>query len=265
MTLDGSASYDPDRRRADLPVDADRRPRVTLATPTAAKTTFTAVTGQTYVFKLTVTDSGRRCPLPPRPRVTAGSATRGDDRTLRRHPEQHHGGPEFHFDLGGAGRDQRFDQQRRGQRRDLRFDHGDPGNHHHLHLDGSRRDRQCDGHRNGDGWDRRRRRWQSADLRFEASPLSISAGQQSTLSWTTTGATQVSISGVGAVTPNGSTTVSPTQTTTYTLSATSSDGKTVTAPITITVATRHDSANRSVRGNPSPPSMPAALPSCAGR
>ena len=61
--------------------------------------------------------------------------------------------------------------------------------------------------------------------------------QQSTLSWTTTGATQVSISGVGAVTPNGSTTVTPTQTTTYTLSATGSDGKTVTAPITVTVAT----------------------------
>ena len=74
-------------------------------------------------------------------------------------------------------------------------------------------------------------------VRFEGSPLSIAPGQQSTLSWTTSGATQVSISGVGAVTPNGSTTVSPATTTTYTLSATSSDGKTVTAPITITVAT----------------------------
>jgi len=73
-------------------------------------------------------------------------------------------------------------------------------------------------------------------IRFEGSPLSIQPGQQSTLSWTTTGATTVSISGVGAVTLNGSTTVSPAQTTTYTLSATSSDGKTVTAPVTITVA-----------------------------
>ena len=73
-------------------------------------------------------------------------------------------------------------------------------------------------------------------VRFEASPLSIKPGDQTTLSWTTTGATTVSISGVGSVTPNGSTTVSPAQTTTYTLSATSADGKTVTAPITITVA-----------------------------
>jgi uncharacterized cupredoxin-like copper-binding protein len=73
-------------------------------------------------------------------------------------------------------------------------------------------------------------------IRFEGSPLSIQPGQQSTLSWTTNGAATVSISGVGSVTLNGSTTVSPAQTTTYTLSATSSDGKTVTAPVTITVS-----------------------------
>jgi len=73
-------------------------------------------------------------------------------------------------------------------------------------------------------------------LLFEANPLSITPGGTSTLSWTTTGASTVSISGVGNVNPNGSTTVSPTQTTTYTLTATSSDGKSVTAPITVTVA-----------------------------
>ncbi len=74
-------------------------------------------------------------------------------------------------------------------------------------------------------------------LRFEASPVTIAPGQQSTLSWATNGATNVSISGVGTVTPNGSTTVSPTQTTTYTLSASGADGKTVTAPVTVTVST----------------------------
>ena len=74
-------------------------------------------------------------------------------------------------------------------------------------------------------------------LRFEASPLTIQPGGQSTLSWTTNGATQVSISpNVGNVTPNGSTTVQPSATTTYTLTATSADGKSVTAPVTITVA-----------------------------
>jgi len=74
-------------------------------------------------------------------------------------------------------------------------------------------------------------------LRFEANPLSIAPGGQSTLSWTTSGATQVSISpNVGNVTANGSTTVQPSATTTYTLTATSADGKSVTAPVTITVA-----------------------------
>jgi hypothetical protein len=73
-------------------------------------------------------------------------------------------------------------------------------------------------------------------LRFEANPLTISPGGSSTLSWATSGATTVSISGLGNVNPNGSATVSPSQTTTYTLTAASSDGKTVTAPITVTVS-----------------------------
>jgi uncharacterized cupredoxin-like copper-binding protein len=73
-------------------------------------------------------------------------------------------------------------------------------------------------------------------IRFEANPVTIQPNQSSTLSWTTTGATTVSISGVGNVTPNGSTTVSPTATTTYTLTATSSDGKSVTAPVQVVVA-----------------------------
>jgi hypothetical protein len=72
-------------------------------------------------------------------------------------------------------------------------------------------------------------------LRFAASPVNISPGQQSTLSWTTSGATQVTISGLGSQPLNGSATVSPAQTTSYTLTATSSDNKTVTAVVTVTV------------------------------
>jgi hypothetical protein len=73
-------------------------------------------------------------------------------------------------------------------------------------------------------------------VRFEASPLTIQPGQQSTLSWSTNGASQVAISGVGSVMANGSTGVSPQQTTTYTLTVTGTNGQTVTAPITVTVA-----------------------------
>jgi len=74
-------------------------------------------------------------------------------------------------------------------------------------------------------------------VRFEANPTAIQPGGQSTLSWSTTGATTVSISGIGSVTPNGSTTVSPQTTTTYTLTATAADGTSVTAPVTVTVST----------------------------
>jgi len=74
-------------------------------------------------------------------------------------------------------------------------------------------------------------------VRFEASPLTIQPGQSSTLSWATNGATTVSISpNVGNVPVNGSTTVTPSSTTTYTLTATSSDGRSVTAPVTVIVA-----------------------------
>jgi hypothetical protein len=74
-------------------------------------------------------------------------------------------------------------------------------------------------------------------VRFEASPLSIQPGQSTTLSWATNGASSVSISpSVGTVDVNGSKTVSPASTTTYTLTATSSDGKSVTVPVTVIVA-----------------------------
>jgi hypothetical protein len=67
--------------------------------------------------------------------------------------------------------------------------------------------------------------------------MSISSGQSSLLSWTTTGASTVTINnGVGTVPANGSQNVSPTSTTTYTLTATGSDGVTnVTAAVTVTV------------------------------
>ena len=72
-------------------------------------------------------------------------------------------------------------------------------------------------------------------VRFVANPTSIAPGGQATLSWATNNATSVSISSVGTVTANGSTTVSPAATTTYTLTATNSVGS-VTAPVTITVS-----------------------------
>jgi len=73
-------------------------------------------------------------------------------------------------------------------------------------------------------------------LRFEATPTNINSGESSTLSWATDGATSVTISGISGTLPtSGSRPVSPTQTTTYTLTATGADGRSVTAPVVVTV------------------------------
>jgi hypothetical protein len=74
-------------------------------------------------------------------------------------------------------------------------------------------------------------------IRYEAVPTNIISGESSMLSWTTEGASTVTITGVsGTLALSGSTSVSPTQTTTYTLTATSSDGRSVSASVVVTVS-----------------------------
>jgi phospholipase C len=78
----------------------------------------------------------------------------------------------------------------------------------------------------------------STTLSLIASPSSIAAGQSATLTWSTQGATALSIApGIGAVAlPSGSTTVSPTTTTTYVATATMTGGATVTQSAVVTVS-----------------------------
>jgi hypothetical protein len=73
---------------------------------------------------------------------------------------------------------------------------------------------------------------------FDASPLTIAAGQSSTLTWSVSGASTVSIDhGIGDVALSGSRIVSPTSTTVYTLTASGSNGKSVIATAEVTVST----------------------------
>jgi len=72
-------------------------------------------------------------------------------------------------------------------------------------------------------------------VEISANPVTILAGESSSLTWTSTNAdTCVIEPGVGSVALNGSVTVSPTETTTYTITATGAGG-TASASVTITV------------------------------
>ena len=71
-------------------------------------------------------------------------------------------------------------------------------------------------------------------LTFTSSPMNISLGQSSTLSWQTDGADTVELSGTGPVAASGSQSVSPTVTTTYTLTVRTKFGD-VTANTTVQV------------------------------
>lgn len=69
---------------------------------------------------------------------------------------------------------------------------------------------------------------------FDANPSSIQQGSSSRLSWMTTSASSVSISGLGSFAANGSTNVTPATTTTYTATAQGAGG-TANASTTVTV------------------------------
>lgn len=73
-------------------------------------------------------------------------------------------------------------------------------------------------------------------LACSASPTTIMAGEASTITYATSNADTVSITGIGNVAQNGQQTVTPTQTTTYTLTANNARGP-VTCAVTVQVQT----------------------------
>jgi hypothetical protein len=139
ITLNGSNSYDPNGEKLTYQWAQESGPSVPLNGANMATATFTAASGQTYLFRLTVTnESGLTSSA--RVRITTQAAA------------------------------------------------------------------------------------QVQIVFFASNPPSINSGQASQLSWKVLGATSVSISGIGSVAAQGSTSVSPTQTTTYQLKATGSGG-----------------------------------------
>jgi hypothetical protein len=94
--------------------------------------------------------------------------------------------------------------------------------------------------------------------KFDASPKSITVGQQVTLSWDVEKATEVSVDqALGSVPRKGSVTTSPTHNITYTITARDSAGATRQSTVAVTVAPNPSS--------PSPPPRDLGLARVTGR
>src|ERR1035441_6025622 len=101
---------------------------------------------------------------------------------------------------------------------------------------------------------------------FSASPASMLSGQSSTLSWSLTGASTISITpavGTSSLNPlSGTATVTPTSTITYTLVASNAYGQSVTATTSVTVVEAGNAGSQlspTIPQQPNEPTPPAAI------
>ena len=233
ITLDGSGSYDPLGETLTYTWTQITGQGVTLANPNAVKTTFTAVAGQTYSFRLTVKNTDG---LQATASTTVSAATPNQVRIVQftAIPASIQSGQSATLSWVIENATSASISPAPGS---VDAHSGSVGvaptqtTQYTLTVTGPSGTTSADvtvSVNTGGG--------NPQILRFEANPLTIAPNQSSTLSWTTTGATSVSISTIGAVSLNGSVDVKPSQTTTYTLTASTADGHSVTAPITVTVA-----------------------------
>ncbi|HKA07140.1 MAG TPA: OmpA family protein, partial [Gemmataceae bacterium] len=221
ITLDASASYDPDGDAITFKWTQVSGPNVALNSPNAAVTTFTAAAGQAYVFKVTVTDTGglsssattRVSTTSPQAAVivrfdaTPNQISAGQSSTLN-WVVQGATAVSINNGIGNVAATGSTTVTPTATTTYTLTATGPTGN---VTATATVTVGAAPA-------------GNPQIIRYEASPLTIAPGGSSTLSWTTTGASTVSISpGVGNVPVNGSTTVSPTTTTTYTLTASSAD------------------------------------------
>ncbi|HEU0118984.1 MAG TPA: PKD domain-containing protein, partial [Bryobacteraceae bacterium] len=89
-------------------------------------------------------------------------------------------------------------------------------------------------------------------ISFQGTPATINRGQSSTLAWQTENAENVTISGIGSVQQNGTSQVAPTETTTYTITATNQYGSSTATAVVQVGAGGGDGLPRIIRFTGSP-------------
>jgi hypothetical protein len=232
ITLDGSASSDPDGDPLTYQWTQINGVNVAISGTTTAKATFTATEGQVYYFRLTVKDPGG---LQASARTMVTTAKTPEIRIVRfsANPEQITPGGTSTLEWSVENADQITITPVVGSVRPAGSTGVSPKETTEYVLTAR-----------GAGGEARATvtvrvvppgPTEPRIIRFEATPTNIAPGESSTLSWTTEGASEVRISGLGIVNANGSRAVTPEQTTTYVLTARSSDGRDVSAPAIVTV------------------------------
>ncbi len=229
ITLDGSASYDPENDPITFQWAQLSGNTVSLSGANTARATFTAAAGQTYVFRLTVTDDKGAS---SKARVTVSTAAAPPVKIVRftaNPPVIEAGGTTTlvwevlnasevtisgvgSVDAGAGASTVTLNQTTMYT---LTAKNAVSEVNETITVVVQRPEVRV--------------------LRFLATPANITAGEVATLAWETENATSVTISGIGAVRPSGATTVSPAETTTYTLTAANQFGEvTTTATVQVT-------------------------------
>lgn len=231
VTLDGSASYDPDNDPITFQwIQESPSTLVTLSNPTTARPSFTAAAGQTYVFRLVVKDD-QGGQAQARVRISTRSADRATILLFTADPKQITAGQQVTL----SWRTQNADSVNIAGIGNVPVNSS-------TTVSPTQTTTYLLTARNSVNDETASvtvtvLNTPTAPTLFgcTATPSTIAAGQSSTLAWSSVNADSVSISpGIGAVDKTGSRSVSPTQTTTYTVTGTTG-GVSSSCSITVTV------------------------------